>query len=433
MRVTNVLLAGAAVLLLCSCKGHSSGASSDAGGNTIAGAAGNVATITVGPGPNTTPAINALYTTVTVCAPGSTTNCQKIDNIQVDTGTSGLRLQASVLSPALAAALPLTTDASNNTIVECAQFADGYAWGPVVTADMTISSETALSLPIQLIGSSAFPAAPAPCAGTGPALDTVEAMGANGTIGLSVFAQDCGSSCALTTAVGINPGFYYACASATDCTVTTVPVATLPPTTTAGPQQVANPVTYFATDNNGLIIELPTVAANGSAAISGALVFGVDTQTNNASNTGDSLLTVNATTGNVETTLLTSPVIAYQKGFFDTGSNGLYFSTTGVTGLTPITVCTTTLTQYYCPSSALSYEASVESSSATLVSIPFSVDNAQTLLAGGGTTLAFNDLAGPTTLAGRFTWGLPFFLGRNVYAVIEGKTTTLAVGPYLSF
>jgi hypothetical protein len=427
MRLTNLFLAGAAVLLLCSCKGHSSGATSAAGGNTITGAAGNVATITVGAGPNATPAINALYTSVTVCAPGSTTNCQKIDNVQVDTGTSGLRILASVLSPVLAAALPLTVDGNNNTIVECAQYADGYAWGPVVTADMTISSEKALSLPVQVIGSSAFPTAPTPCAGTGPALDTIQTFGANGTIGVSVFAQDCGSACALTLDPSINPGFYYACSSAADCTVTTVPVATLPLTGATGPRQVSNPVIYFATDNNGVIVELPTIAATGSGTISGALVFGVDTQTNNTSNTADSVLTLNATTGGVETTLLTSPVVAYEKSFFDTGSNGLYFSYTG------ITVCTTTLTQYYCPASTLSYNSTVESSSATLISIPFSVGNAQTLLSASATSVAFNNLAGPTTLAGRFTWGLPFFLGRNVYSVIEGKTTSLAIGPYLSF
>ena len=75
----------------------------------------------------------------------------------------------------------------------------------------------------------------------------------------------------------------------------------------------------------------------------------------------------------------------------------------------------------------------MESSSATLISIPFSVGNAQTLLSASATSVAFNNLAGPTTLAGRFTWGLPFFLGRNVYSVIEGKTTSLAIGPYLSF
>ena len=158
MRLSLVLVAGAA-MLLGACKGSHTGAQSNAGGNTIATAAGNVATITVSAGPNAATAVNTLYTSVTVCAPGSTTNCQKIDNIQVDTGASGLRILASALSPTLAAALPLMVDAGNSTIVECTQYAAGYAWGPVATADMSIASEKAASLPIQIIGSAAFPTA----------------------------------------------------------------------------------------------------------------------------------------------------------------------------------------------------------------------------------------------------------------------------------
>ena len=46
----------------------------------------------------TKPAINTAYTTVTVCAPGSTSNCQTIDHIQVDTGSSGLRILSEVLT-----------------------------------------------------------------------------------------------------------------------------------------------------------------------------------------------------------------------------------------------------------------------------------------------------------------------------------------------
>ena len=47
-----------------------------------------------GPLPTTNPAANTLYTTITVCAPGSSTNCQTIDHIEVDTGSYGLRILA---------------------------------------------------------------------------------------------------------------------------------------------------------------------------------------------------------------------------------------------------------------------------------------------------------------------------------------------------
>jgi hypothetical protein len=43
---------------------------------------------------------NILFTTVTICAPGGSMNCQTIDHIQIDTGSNGLRIISSVLSPA---------------------------------------------------------------------------------------------------------------------------------------------------------------------------------------------------------------------------------------------------------------------------------------------------------------------------------------------
>jgi Protein of unknown function (DUF3443) len=60
-------------------------------------------TVTVDPGPGALAAsgqaaANILYTTVTVCTPGSTTQCQDVDHVQVDTGSSGLRLVHAALS-----------------------------------------------------------------------------------------------------------------------------------------------------------------------------------------------------------------------------------------------------------------------------------------------------------------------------------------------
>jgi hypothetical protein len=426
MKLGTAILIGAAAALI-SCKGghNSSTATSAAGSNVIAPAASNVATITVsaGPGPKTN--VNALYTSVKICAPGSTTNCQTINNIAVDTGSSGLRIIASVLAPTLAAALPPQVDASNNTIFECAEFADGYAWGPTAIADMTISDEVAASLPIQIIGSTQYPSPPANanCLGAGQAITTVENFGANGTIGLSVFAQDCGSACA--ESLTLNAGFYFACSSGVPagCSVTTVPLTSFP-----GPEQVQNPVTLFPTDNAGVIIELPTVAATGAGATSGALVFGIDTQTNNASSIVTTVLTLDPIHGYVSTTLNNT---AYPNSFFDTGSSALYFDASS--SEPTLTLCTVQPnTNYYCPSSTESFSAVVLSTSYTPINIPFTVASADTLLASGGSLFAFGNLAG-TAPGGVFDWGMPFFYGRNVYFAIEGKVTLLADGPYLAF
>ena len=102
-------LRGGAFLLcmaVMSCGGGGSPAplGGGSGGTGTTTPASNVASVVVSAGPAGVNAINTLYTTVTVCVPGTTT-CQTIDNIQVDTGSYGLRL----LSPVLTLSLPVAT------------------------------------------------------------------------------------------------------------------------------------------------------------------------------------------------------------------------------------------------------------------------------------------------------------------------------------
>ena len=112
----------------------------------------NVQAITVNGGPDFN-FVDGAFTSVTVCVPGSSTNCQTIGGILVDTGSSGLR----ILSSALTVSLPQQTNSTGSPIAECAVFADGIIWGPVQTADVKIAGEQASSLPIcQVIGSPEF-------------------------------------------------------------------------------------------------------------------------------------------------------------------------------------------------------------------------------------------------------------------------------------
>ena len=78
------------------------------------------------------------------------------------------------------------------------------------------------------------------------------AFGANGILGVGLFQQDCGLAC--TTATQSIPAVYYDCPSS-GCNPTYVTLA----------QQVPNPVTMFATDNNGVLIQLSAVPDGGSA------------------------------------------------------------------------------------------------------------------------------------------------------------------------
>src|ERR1700733_12298484 len=68
------------------------------------------------------------FISVTLCVPG-TTQCQTIDYVSVDTGSTGLRIVSSVLSKTLA--LPQAKATTGDGLAECYTFGDGYVWGSV--------------------------------------------------------------------------------------------------------------------------------------------------------------------------------------------------------------------------------------------------------------------------------------------------------------
>jgi hypothetical protein len=370
----------------------------------------NVQAITVNTGPSAAPPLNAPYidgafTSVTVCVPGSTTSCQTIGGILVDTGSAGLR----ILSSALTISLPQQTGASGSPIVECLPFVDGITWGPVQTADMTIAGEEAKSLPIQVIGSSSFTTIPSGCASYGAPEDDLSTLGANGVLGVGPYAQDCGTVC--TESGASNPGLYYECPAA-GCAVTTESLSS----------QVLNPVVLFPTDNNGVIIELPAVTGSETS-ITGSMIFGIGTRSNNGLG-GATVYTVDPSSGNFTTAF--NGVSYTDAGFLDTGSNAIYFLDSNTTGMPTCTDATF----WYCPTGTQSFSATNQGANGASGSVTFTVGNADTLSAGATTGVA-NGLAGPNP--GTFDWGLPFFFGRTVYTAIEGQNTPGGMGPYWAY
>src|SRR5947199_6526413 len=115
----------------------------------VAASASNIQPIVVNSGPAGNYA-NGLFTSVTVCVP-STSNCQSIDGILVDTGSYGLRLLSSAGGGALTLSLPQQKGPSGNPIGECAVFVSGYTWGPVAAADISMAGEQASNIPVQII------------------------------------------------------------------------------------------------------------------------------------------------------------------------------------------------------------------------------------------------------------------------------------------
>jgi hypothetical protein len=378
-------------------------------------AAANVSQLTVDAGPSGTGYnVNRLYTTVTVCSPDSTTQCQTIDHILVDTGSFGVRLLSSAMDTTLN--LKQSKGASGLPLLNCAQFVDlSFAWGPVATADVWLAGEKAARVPIQVIADPSFNSLAAACS-SGTAITNATVLGANGILGIGLFKEDCGSGCIS------NPhnGFYYTCTDA-NCTATTGAKTSLA-------QQVQNPVPLFETDNNGVLIELPRVSAAGAPSLSGSLIFGIGTQSNNQWTSG-AVLTTDAV-GYVTTSLAGQNLPNnFTNSFIDSGSNGLFFDST-------ITKCGTSADGFYCPTSPVNLSATLVGANLATSAIAFSIDKATDLFAGGVNhvlpTLAgdIGDIPGhPST----FDWGLPFFYGRRVFFGIEGQASTLGTGPYYAF
>jgi hypothetical protein len=363
--------------------------------------ASNVQPVVVNAGP-TNNYFNGAFTSVTICVPGQTTNCQTIDGVLVDTGSTGLR----VLASALTLTLPPQPASNGGPLVECAQFLDGFTWGPVQKADVKLAGEQASGMPIQLIDERAFPNIPASCSSAGTPEDTLDALGANAILGIGLFKQDCGLACAFVGSS--NPGFYFAC-PASGCQPAAVPLVS----------QVQNPVALFPTDNNGVVIQLPAVAAGGAVSVTGALIYGIGTQSNNGLGAAR-VLTVDAI-GNI-TTIFSGR--SYAASFIDSGSNGIYFLDSNSSGLP---LCADT-SDFYCPGSTQSLSATNVGANGVSVPALFSVGNADAL---NSRFFAFSEIAGPN--ADGFDFGLGFFFGRTVFTAIEGQATPGGAGPYFAY
>lgn len=372
----------------------------------IAANAANTVQVTVGRGLQGT--INIPTVSVTVCAPGSTSNCQTIDNVQVDTGSYGLRIVNTALG-SVANALPVSTSTGGATLAECATFADGYTWGTVRTANVTIGGETAGSIPIQVIGDLSASSVPSRGCGSGSAENTAGDLGANGILGIGVAPQDCGSTCA-NVATAANFSNYFACPGGTSCTRAAVPLAS----------QVANPVAHFPVDNNGLILQMPPISNTGAASAVGTLVFGIGTQSNNALTAAQTLTTdafgdLNSSTFNGSTV----------SAFLDSGSNGYFFADN------TLTLCNSNFAGFYCPSSAQTRSVNLVGLNGTTATASLGILSASTLF-GNTSNYAFNDLGGQIGVNSAFDIGLPFFYGRAVYYGLD-RTASGGSSPFVGY
>lgn len=388
------------ILLACVGCGGSGGSSSTP---TPAPSSNNVLAASINPSSAVCDFINSLCASVTICQP-NTPNCQTISDIVVDTGAQGLRIFSSAIT------VPLTPATSGGQpIGECAFFGSLTSWGSVQIASVVLGGEPAVQVPIQVINptfAGQYAANGSPVQGgnrcaVGVVESTPANSGFNGLLGVGLFKND-GQS-------------YYSC-NGTTCTPVALPAA----------QQVQNPIALLPVDNNGVVVQLPAVGSSGAFAITGSLILGIGTQSNNqpsgvtvypANNCGRFITTYKGTT-------FQSAPNCTGGAFLDTGSNALFFQDATIPS------CSGGLSDFYCPASTLSLTATTTGASGSPSgTVNFQVAPTNVLLSTGNTV--FNNLAGPVT--GFFDWGIPFFLGRTVFVGISGQNSVLGTGPFYAY
>ncbi|TDY44449.1 uncharacterized protein DUF3443 [Paraburkholderia rhizosphaerae] len=392
--------------------GSSSGGDTPAGGgtpDTPPAVAVNTAPIVVDNALGVT--VNQPYVTVTLCPPNARSgdaSCVTLDHMLLDTGSIGVRVLSSSLGASLTARLPRQTGASNDStgsapLAQCTLFGSGYLWGSVRRADVTIGGMTARDLPVQIAGDAALPTTPDDCIARGGAdLGSIDALGAKGIVGIGARARD--FPLAAQTPLAAN---YYFCASGASCSAASVPLE----------RQATNPVAGFATDNNGTLIRLPALPPNGQRSVTGELVFGVGTRSNNALPATAKILAV---TG--QGTLTTLYGNRSVPGIVDTGTNGFVFRDTSIA---------VGVNDWYAPQNTLSLAATLMSTTGLQAAVPFSIANAERLLE---MDYAAHDNLGALSLSSNmFIWGLPFYYGRSVYTVLSGAQAGGKTGPFIAF
>ena len=339
---------------------------------------------------------NRLVVSVTVCEPG-TERCATIDDVMVDTGSTGLRLEASAVPRWLN--LPPFLGADLRPLAECLRFVHDTAWGPLVRADVRFGGLIAKALPLQVIDDIGG-SQPQVC----PRSDARPTS--NGTLGVSQHLLDCQGACEQDAAA---PGVFIN--ENTDWTPVQGRVTP--------DHRLPNPISYLPGHDNGITIELPAPRNGGAEEVVGKLTFGIGIADGNRP-FSDVFRLDGA--GHF-TTFLGGK--AYPHSYIDSGTE------TYVTPDLGLPRCHG-MSWAYCIKPRRQLYAAMVRSDGTHIPVPFTVGDYRTRRKQHvGAVDDVAEAAVPQSTA--FVWGAPFFLGRRVSFLIEGKKVPGApemVGPF---
>ena len=339
---------------------------------------------------------NRMLVQVTICLPG-TRSCATIDDVMVDTGSTGLRLEASALPPWLR--LPPVLGPDRKSLAECLRFVADDAWGPLERADLHIGGLTASGLPIQIIDD-ATAAQPPSC----PRSEV--APTSNGTLGIGPHLTDCQGGCRQSEAGPV----YFECDDG-HCNPVEGPVGQA--------YRLPNPITFFDRHDNGVVFDLPDAAADGSFESIGTLTFGVGTGGNDPL---DSAAILKLDERGRFTTLYAGN--AYPDSYVDSGTE------TYIVPDNALPRCSG-MPWGFCVAPAATREATMVGRDGTRTAMPFQVGDYRRIRRSGfGASADLAVAAAPGS--GAFVWGAPFFIGKRVAVVLEGRSvpgSAQLVGP----
>ena len=340
---------------------------------------------------------NRMVASVTVCEPG-TERCATVDDVMVDTGSTGLRLEASAMPTWLR--LPAFPGPGGRPLAECLRFVHDTAWGPLYRADVRLGGLTAKGLPLQVIDDQGG-LQPQAC----PRSDVRPTS--NGTLGIGHHLYDCQGTCGQRADA---PGVFVRDGAEWSPSEGAIEPA----------YRLPNPVSYLPGHDNGIVIELPASPAGGAREVAGTLTFGVDAVAGDGAGTAR-ILHLDA--AGRFTTVLDGR--SYPASYIDSGTE------TYILRDDSLPRCRT-MAWAYCVEPRRTLDAEMVGIDGKRIPTRFGVGNYQGVRerhAGASDDVAEAAEAQSTA----FVWGAPFFLGRRVSVVMEGRRmgdTPGLVGPF---
>jgi hypothetical protein len=381
------------------------------GSSTSTVAKPNEVPISIGSGMNGY-GINTMYVSITLCKDQTGTNCQTIDNIILDTGSFGLKINKSALPESFIASLTRVKTTNDETVYACNTFGSGYVFASEHYAVLQLAGDYSDNVIVQIIENSPTAEIPDSCLAKGP-FDNFEDFGANGIIGVNP-ALTLSNNTILLYRKDTN-GIYVAL---TESEANSVPILN------------QNPLTSLHYNNNGFVIQIPPTLTNTNTNIHGNLVLGINTNVNNMITKNTNLIVASESSlstvcnsgcfySKIENPESTIPAV------FDSGTNSWVFISNNIP-----------LCSYgYCPESpfvwnswVFSYDFAPNESYQVTAIITKDEESA-------GQELSFSVMPGwgYENTNNETLYGSPFFFGKNVYIVFPSKQNSSPIWGFESY